>query len=202
MLVKLFVLGRPGCGKSKTVQYVSEFVESRGWNTYHFKDYNILEKMYQEDTLQVRFRPTEHKGFDVLDIFVFDEVLPLLEKKILTRIASIEEHKFITIEFAREDYGNALKQFSQAFLQDAHFLFIDSDFETCKQRIQERIIHPMTDDDHFISDYALDTYYVNQYPPQDENIKSRLTVIENQGSWDDTAKEIDSIVQQILKKRQ
>ncbi len=120
--------------------------------------------------------------------------------KLYNHPTSVEKRVFITIEFAREDYDEAFKQFSPAFLQDAHFLFINTDFEKCKQRIHERIIHPMTDDDHYVSDYALDTYYVNQYPPQDEDIMKRLTVIENQGLWGDTIKEINSIVQQILLK--
>lgn len=199
MFVKLFVLGRPGCGKSKTAQHVAEFVKSKGWNTYRFKDYDILEKMFLEDTSQVRFRPTEHEGFDVLDSFVFDEVLLLLEKNIYNNIISIEERGFITIEFARENYDKAFKQFSQSFLQDAYFILINTNFETCKQRIHERITHPVTADDHFVSDFALDTYYRNQYLPTDKRIKRRLKVVENQDLWEDCAKEINRIIKKILK---
>ena len=200
MFVKLFILGRPGCGKSKTAQHIAGFVKLRGWSTYRFKDYDILENMFQEDVLKERFRPSEYKGFDVRDTFVFDEALLVLERNIYQHMTNTGKNEFITIEFARADYDQAFTQFSQAFLRDAHFLFIDADFDKCKQRIYERITRPITADDHFISDYALDTYYSNQHPPQDENIKSRLTVIENQGLWDDTMKEINSTVQHILKK--
>ena len=159
-----------------------------------------LEEMSQKDDSKKIFRPSEHGGFDVLDKSVFDDALLVLEKNVQQHATNIEERVFITIEFAREDYEKAFKQFSQAFLQDTYFLFINTDFETCKKRIHERINHRITADDHFISDFALDTYYFHQYPPQDEDIMRRLTVIENQGSWGDTIKEINSIVQQILKK--
>ena len=199
MSIKLFLFGRPGCGKSRVAKHIESLIELEEWHIQRFKDYDILKEMLYQDVLGTRFRATERDGFDVLDSTVLDEALTTLESNIHTNF-NIEDNELIIIELARENYDEAFKRFSQAFLQDSHFLFIDANFDMCKQRIHERITHPMTDDDHYVSDFALDTYYVNQYPPQDEDIKRRLKVIENQGVWDDTVKEINNVIQQLLKK--
>ena len=122
-----------------------------------------------------------------------------LEMKVHAYISNIEKNEFIVIEFAREDYDKAFKQFSQDFLQDAYFLLINTNPEMCKQRIHERITHPVTADDHFVSDFALDTYYQNQYIPKDDTIKKRFKLIENESSWQEFTKEIDSVITKMLK---
>lgn len=200
MFVKLFLLGRPGSGKSRTARYIADFVEAYGWVTKRFKDYDILEKMFQEDLLRVQFRASERGGFDVLDVTTLDKALRVLEKNIRDYIRTIEKDEFIIIEFARKDYDQALSVLSQDFLQDAHFLLIDTEPEICKQRIHERIIHPLTSDDHFVSDFILNTYYREQYLSKDNMIKERFfKEVENQGFWGDFTEEINLIIMNIVK---
>ncbi len=211
MLVKLFVLGRPGCGKSKTVRHIAELIESESWVSHHFKDYDILEKMFQEDILHRRFEPFEYIGFDVhgqpttytgfnvIDRLVLDEALEVLENNIHQHTFNAKENELIVIEFARDDYNWALQQFSQDFLRGAYFILIDTDLETCKQRIYERVTHYMTSDDHFVSDSVLDTHYFNQYLPKNKLIRERLTVVKNQDSWQDFTERIHRILRKRLK---
>jgi gluconate kinase len=210
MLVKLFVLGRPGCGKSKTVQEIAKFIESEGWVSHHFKDYDILERMFQEDVLHrfepfdyesidVHGQPTTYTGFNVIDRLVLDKALEVLESNIHQHTFNVEENVLIVIEFARDDYNWALQQFSQDFLQGAHFILIDTDLETCKKRIHERVTHYVTSDDHFVSDSVLDTHYFNQYLPKNKLIRKRLTVVKNQDSWQKFTKKIRRILRKRLK---
>src|SRR5258708_29146393 len=198
MFIKLFVLGRPGCGKSKTAKHITKFIEPEGWVTYRFKDYDILEMMFKKDVSQKRFRPCEQGGFDVLDVSAFDEALNTLGRDIDEYILNIKDNTFIVIEFARDNYEQAFKQFSPAFLQDAHFLLVDTALETCKQRIIERTAHPDTPDDHFISDYALNTYYHGQYLPRDTIILERFVMVENQSSWQEFTEKINTFIKNIL----
>ncbi len=63
------------------------------------------------------------------------------------------------IEFARNDYNHAFRQFSPDFLQGVYVLFLRADTHICKQRIRERADHPSTKEDHFVSDNIFNIYY-------------------------------------------
>ena len=139
MLVKLFILGRPGSGKSSAAGIIATIARCRGWNTTHINDYDILKEMAQADTAHKNFRQTEHGGFDVQDFSVLDIALKDVEKRAQHR--SLEQDTLVIIEFARDDYSKALKWFSSGFLQDAYFLFMHLDLDTCVQRIQKRITY-------------------------------------------------------------
>jgi hypothetical protein len=87
MQVYVFVLGRPGTGKSTAACQIGRFAEEQGWLTFHKGDYGILDMMFKADVEHKRFRPTLHGGFDVNDFSVLNEALVELERKIrrLTR---------------------------------------------------------------------------------------------------------------------
>src|SRR5450759_821323 len=163
MSVKLFILGRPGSGKSAAYRHIQKYVDlyHPEWSTKRFNDYDILlgmllhEKLYtnySEDKRQ--FSETDHDGFDVRDFTVLDTALKELEKQVRLR-CSPSKDEIIIIEFARDDYKHALKQFSANFLKDAYFLFIEADIKTCIQRVKNRVKLPQTSDDHFVSEDIL-----------------------------------------------
>jgi adenylate kinase family enzyme len=161
--VKVFVLGRPGSGKTTAVRRLIELARERDWIFTRIKDYNILYSMFQtESNLQYKkFRPTAHGGFDVIDMSVFDTALEKLEK-----IVKDEEKKkapgeeLIIIEFARDDYRKAFKIFDPQFLRSSYFIFVDADIETCIRRIHDRIAScPATEDNHYVSEHIIKSYY-------------------------------------------
>src|SRR5206468_9524195 len=116
MGVKLFILGRPGSGKSTAARHLNYLMRCQAWSVKHFNDYDILLEMFQADTEHKKFRPTPHNGFDATDFTVFDDALKELEKRVQAEVARVN---LLTIEFARDDYRMALKQFSADFLQDS-----------------------------------------------------------------------------------
>ena len=166
MQVKLFILGCPGSGKSTIARRIVEHVNQcyKGWSATRFNDYDILHKMFLDDTHKEQFRRVKHGGFYVLDRSVYNTALKELEIAVCASFnASIFlQNELAIIEFARSDYIEAFKQFNPEFIQDAYFLYIEVDIDTCIQRIKERVTHqPKTADDHYVPRKAFKFYRVD-----------------------------------------
>jgi adenylate kinase family enzyme len=205
MAVKLLVFGLPGSGKSTIARHITIYLKDRNWESIHFSDHVILNEMFHADSEGKLFRPTDHGGFDVLDFIVFDIALRMLEQEVNQHLLSAKQEEIVLIEFARNDYLRAFQQISDTFLQDAHFLHLDVETETCKSRIRERTANPNTKDDFFVSEYIFNTYYnkddgqeIPQILERNYRIdKQRIKVIKNNGSFDDIVEEINEFVDRI-----
>src|SRR5579884_230087 len=147
MCVKVFVLGRPGSGKSTAARHLIELANRRSFASLFLQDYDILHKMFLNDKNHEHFRPTDRGGFDVIDFSVLDTVLLQLEEEV-EDIQASRSVDMVCIEFARNDYRAALNLFSPLFLRDSYIFFIDSDLEYCIQRVQERVTNPPLPDHH------------------------------------------------------
>jgi adenylate kinase family enzyme len=188
MKAKIFVLGRPGSGKSTAARQVNCLLERKGWTARHINDYEILREMFLADTQHLKFQPTEHNGFDATDLTVMDIALQKVERKV-RRCSSLVD--LVTIEFARNDYREALKQFNPTFLQDAYFLFLDADIETCLLRVHERVKRSTSIDDHpSFSDDIFRRYYDKEHGAymthclqREFNISKQVKVINNTGPF-------------------
>ncbi len=160
MGVKVFVLGRPGSGKSTVARHMLEVASRRGYQSLFVQDYDILYKMFLNDRKHEQFRPVDRGGFDVLDYSVLDSALHQMEKEVEDAL-TLKHIDMVCIEFARNDYRAALSLFSPLFLRNAYFFFIDSDLEFCIRRVQERVTDPPLPDHHFVSEHVMRTYYSN-----------------------------------------
>lgn len=158
MAIKVFVLGRPGSGKSTAARYLLDFARDKGHKVTRIKDYPILYQMFCADR-EEKFRCTEYEGFDVLDLRVFDSALKQLECQLKPQPFMNDNDRVVTIEFARDEYLHSLDQFSPNFLRGAYFLFVDAKLETCIQRIHTRVLERGKPDCHFVSDYIMRSYY-------------------------------------------
>jgi hypothetical protein len=89
-----------------------------------------------------------------------DEALQKLHRNIIRRKKLVDENiELLIIEFSRIDYCKALSLFPSLRLNDAYFLFINSDISACKARIKARADHPRTLDNRYVSDYSFEAYY-------------------------------------------
>ena len=173
MPVKVFILGLPGSGKSTACRIVRDHIlqHTKIMHITHLSDYDILWEMFLDD-LRVnppalrRFEPTkEHAGFNVRPhaYAAFDEALWRINEKMkIWQLAQPEQ--WFLLEFSRNDYQKAFRMFDASLLRDAHFLFIEAHRTLCRRRLHARVQHPQTEDDHFVSNYILDTYYKKTAP--------------------------------------
>ncbi len=75
----------------------------------------------------------------------------------------LELPRIAIIEFARNDYIQALSQFAPDFLKDAHLL--ESDVDTCMDRIERRIRCCESADDTFVPVNFMEDYYQTDSTP-------------------------------------
>lgn len=201
----IFAIGRPGSGKSRTARCIKEATAGpeyrvpglaylEGWSALHVTDYDFLYRMFQEDMKKEearrRFRPAGFGGFDVLDL----RVLPLALQEVNACIAERlhEERTLILVEFARRDYSyqEVWRHFRSDMLDNASFLYLEADIETCMRRIEQRVLDPVCLDDQYVSREIMLGYYGS---PSGEpaNLrryfgKERVVAIENNGPWWET----------------
>jgi thymidylate kinase len=208
MLIKIFVLGRPGSGKTTAFRRISAIIKDKGWPVTRIRDYGILQSMSRDAIEGKKFRPTDHGGFDVVDFSVLDNALVEVERQVKLRMLTAREKELVVVEFARSDYKTGLEPFSPEFLQDVHMLFIDADVETCIQRVHQRVAKGLAPDSHFVSDHILRGYYGNDNRSYMKYLaelsaearrgeKSTMGVvqcIENTGSLDDFHTAIDDFI--------
>lgn len=203
MLVKLFLFGRPGCGKSSAAKHIIKYIEDRQWSTKRFKDFDVLQEMFKEEQYRESFKSTfykEYEGFDILNRDIFDIALKKLNEQLYNHISTNSKtNEIILIEFARDDYLTALHNFSDEILKDAYFLCIDVNLDICMTRVKKRMENPVTSDDHYISDEALQKFYLEQKFP-DESFPARFK-LDNNGIEQDFINEIDNLVDNSIFKR-
>ncbi len=134
-----------------------------------FNDYEILSSLFLEDSARDSndrwFVAAEHGGFNVVNFDACDVALVRLEQAAGSfsqgRLAAVEPI-FALIEFSRNDYLRAFRQFRPDFLQDSCFLYLATEIEQCQKRIYERISKKddqKTKDDYYVSAYIFDVYY-------------------------------------------
>lgn len=207
MFLIVFLLGRPGSGKSSVAQLIEMFAKDRDWLTHYINDYQLLltmflQEQYDSANSRKKFRQTgtkEQQGFDVIDFSVLDEVLETIARKVREwkeEQNNLAKNELFLIEFARGNYSQALQSFSRDILQDAHLLYLNVDIECCIERNHKRT-------DYFVSDEIMRTYYNNDdwsrimYNLQDNCDKC---VIKNTGTFQDLMQEVDEWVDIHLKR--
>jgi len=203
-------------------------------DAYRIKDYTILYEMFQQDRAgkdetRRRFRDAivdgEVRGFDVVDVTVLDEALKKTAQAVVACMDDAllsSRKKLIIVEFARNDYKDAFEKLSVYFdvyldnrfelrsgrdlLGQSFFLFVEAPLPVCSQRIHERVKLPVREDNHFVSDDILRSYYEvdgreyiqNGLGRDYEVDPAHIRVIDNNGPQEEFLKQVETFLHEAL----
>ncbi|MBA7470771.1 hypothetical protein ES707_06058 [subsurface metagenome] len=162
MIIKypfIFLLGRPGCGKSVIYEMLIKKLKVGGLAKEFIRidDFPILKELFDKD---VHFKRHRKKagGFEVTDWSIVDEVLKIVNE----RIKKLEkENRMIFIEFARNNYLQALSNFTPEVLSKSLILYIFAPYQVCYQRNIKRFQEKGGEDldSHIVPPDLMESYY-------------------------------------------
>lgn len=170
MVEKIFLLGRPGSGKSTAAQVLTGIAQKSGWDTLHIYDYKHLHNMFQQeidDGVPVEERsfrqkgPDACQGFDVCKFDVLDKALQkMVEEVRKEELIHSGARKLLLIEFARKEYGPALHFFSD-ILYGSYLFYLKLGLKVCIERVKQRADeHRLRSEyDHFVSEDIMRGFY-------------------------------------------
>ncbi|OQW98839.1 MAG: hypothetical protein BWK68_00060 [Elusimicrobia bacterium A5] len=153
----VFLLGRPGCGKSVVYKIIKEILEKKEIYSPRVDDFLTLKEILARDK-EFKRHILKDGGFAVTDWTVVDEALSDLCKLVKKEKA---DKKIIFIEFARDNYRHAFENFTKDVLDDSLILYLYSTFEECYKRNVARFQKAKKDghDDHIVPLDLMKTYY-------------------------------------------
>ncbi|MBU4561738.1 hypothetical protein L6386_05440 [bacterium] len=155
----IFLLGRPGCGKSVIYEMLTERLKRRkvAKEFIRIDDFPILKELFDKD---VHFKRHRRKagGFEVTDWSIVDEVLKIVNDRI---IKLEKKNRIIFIEFARNNYLQALKNFTPEVLEKSLILYIFAPYQVCYERNIKRFQEKEGEDldSHIVPPDLMESYY-------------------------------------------
>lgn len=204
----VFLLGRPGCGKSVVYHKLSEQLLEKGLieEVKRIDDFPVLQEILKEDKGLAKHIEKEG-GFEVTDLNLLDDVL----KRINQNIREIQKpKKLIFIEFSRNNYDHALENFDQEILNQSLIIYIYCPLEVCIKRNIHRFKEGReTTDNHIVPSDMMKKYYVeddyeNLFLEPEEDLKkqtpARVIVVKNDVEGLDRLKEELGKVIDVIKK--
>jgi len=155
----VFLLGRPGCGKSTIYCLLEQKLKKEGLarEVMRIDDFPVLKELLDRDT-QLKRHYRKEGGFVVTDFTILDEVL----KRINDQLGGLERPgRVIFVEFARDRYTDALRNFDREVLGRALICYIYCPFDVCVERNVRRFEEAKgkTLDDHIAPRDIMERYY-------------------------------------------
>ena len=156
----IFLLGRPGCGKSVIYNMLGERLrkEKLAREVMRIDDFPVLKNIVDEDK-EFKRHLRKEGGFEVTDLSMLDDVL----KRINDQLKKLEKNgRVIFVEFSRDSYAHAMKNFDREVLDRSLILYIYTPFDVCLERNVRRFKEgPKGLDDHIVPSDMMHKYYRN-----------------------------------------
>lgn len=159
MFAYVFLLGRPGCGKSVAYQILVGRMREEGLakEFRRVDDYPILKEVVKQDIDFKKHVPSEGE-FQITDRSIYDDVL----KEVSYRLKGLQKpSRMIFVEFARNNYTDALRNFDREVLDRSLIVYFYCPFEVCCERNIRRFEEtgPKGLDEHIVPRDQMEKYY-------------------------------------------
>lgn len=202
----VFLLGRPGCGKSAVFRIIEKKLRDSGFKG-EFKridDFPLLKHIFDTDVGHKRHRPCPEGGVKVTDDTVWDDLIKGLDKQALE---FQRPDRLLFIEFSRDSYVRAFKNFSPEVMKNSLIIYIDASFDACWERNVRRVQEERGRglDSHLVSREEMEkTYLHDDRKELQKHVKAPVLVVKNENAdlenrEEETAK-IISKIKGLLKK--
>ena len=163
--LNIFLLGRPGCGKSEIYRRLTEkFKNENIYNDFiRVDDFPKLWAIFQDDEKTgkwSRCRKTPDGGYKVTDNGIWNEILKQVNSDV---IALQKDGRAVFLEFSRPNYVESMKNFSDEILNNSVVIYVECSFETCWARNvarHEAAVAKGTDD-HLVSREEMEKTYLH-----------------------------------------
>lgn len=206
MFEYIFLLGRPGCGKSVVYNLLTSRMREEGLGREFMRidDYPILKELMDQDTDFKKHILVEGE-FQITDLSVYDDVL----EEINRRLKGLRKpDRVIFVEFARRSYVDALEKFDREVLDRSLVIYIYCPFELCLKRNKERFERGgKTVDEHIVPEDKMKEYYLHDdyeelFLRSEEELQKRapaqIVVVRNDGEGLESLKqELEKVVRAV-----
>ncbi|MBU1078155.1 MAG: hypothetical protein KKH98_12735 [Spirochaetes bacterium] len=190
----IFLLGRPGCGKSAVYNKLIDHLKEEGlaeefprvddfpklWAKFMQDDKNE-----KEGKQRAYSRKTDDGGYKVVNDMMWHELLKEVNEDI---IPLKKTGRIVFVEFSRDSYHSAFNNFSPDVLDHALALYIDVPFEICWKRNVARHEKAISEgsDDHLVSKEEMEkTYKIDDGLTFAKNAPLPVEVIDNSQNGED-----------------
>jgi hypothetical protein len=198
----VFLLGRPGCGKSALYHELEkQFLASGQAQTFERVDDfpKVWARMHRDDALELAGKEriytqrSDDGAYLITDEGFFDDIL----KEVGADVLKIDKpDHLIFLEFARPNYVEAIQNFDERILDRCLAIYMEVNFDICWARNVARHEAEMTQDgdDHFVYRETMEDLYLHddrdafvQYM-KDRNIP--VSVVNNEADGEEHLKEV------------
>jgi len=190
----VFLLGRPGCGKSLVYRLLEEELRSAGYKgeLMRIDDFPVLKHVFDTDIEYKRHRPAPGGGVKITDDTVWDDLSKALNEKAL-ELQSPD--RLLFIEFSRDNYVRAFKHFSPEVLMNSIIVYIDAPFDLCWERNLRRASEEEGLDAHLVSREEMEkTYARDDHEELPKHIAAPVLVVRNYSGVQELRTELAGVV--------
>lgn len=194
----MFLIGRPGCGKSAVFRIIEQELRVKGFKgeLKRIDDFPLLKHIFDTDVEYKRHRPAPGSGVKVTDDTVWDDLAKGLNDQAL-ELQSPD--RLLFIEFSRDNYVRAFKNFSQEILKNSLVVYVDCPFDICWQRNVRRTRSEKGLDAHLVSREEMEkTYARDDHEELPKHVEASILVVKNDS--DDLRKlrrELQKVVEKL-----
>jgi len=191
----VFLIGRPGCGKSIVYKILVEQLRARSYkgDIMRVDDFPILKEIFEQDVEQKRHRRFPGGGMKITDDNVWRDLSMALNEQAL-KLQS--ENRLLFIEFSRDKYVQAFRHFSPEVMQNSAIIYIDAPFDVCWERNARRAREEKGLDAHLVSREEMEkTYLHDDHEELQKHAEMPVFIVKN---YSDDIKSLRSELEKVV----